>query len=163
MQKLHWISNILLQNKSVRASAPNFENSLANSGETVWACLRHAHTFDSSFPFCTKLESLLNEARTHFSKNLSSNLISRAERFVVWNVIVRSTTNSVTAQRPFHRAPKRCSAPLPLFRVRPRLATVFILGFLARLPFWFGMSVAVSGGVFFGRVILISKYYFKTN
>ena len=42
-------SNLLLQNKSVRASAPNFENSLANSGETVWACLRHAHTiFDIS-------------------------------------------------------------------------------------------------------------------
>ena len=42
-------SNLLLQNKRVRASAPNFENSLANSGETVWACLRHAHTiFDIS-------------------------------------------------------------------------------------------------------------------
>ena len=52
-------SNLLLQNKTVRASAPNFENSLANSGETAWACLRHAHSFDSSFPFCTKLEPLV--------------------------------------------------------------------------------------------------------
>ena len=42
-------SNLLLGEKQVRASAPNFENSLANSGETVWACLRHAHTiFDIS-------------------------------------------------------------------------------------------------------------------
>ena len=43
-------SNLLLQNKSVRASAPNFENSLANSGETAWACLRHAHSFVNSKP-----------------------------------------------------------------------------------------------------------------
>src|SRR3989344_2837477 len=59
LQKLHWISNLLLQNKTVRASAPNFENSLANSGETAWAGLRHAHSFDSSFPFFTKLEPLV--------------------------------------------------------------------------------------------------------
>jgi hypothetical protein len=62
-------SNLLLHNKSVRASAPNFENSLANSGETAWACLRHAHSFDSSFPFCTKLEWLYDSARTYFIKN----------------------------------------------------------------------------------------------
>jgi hypothetical protein len=42
-------SNLLLHKKSVRESAPNFENSLANSGETAWACLGHAHTiFDIS-------------------------------------------------------------------------------------------------------------------
>ncbi|PIR23990.1 hypothetical protein COV42_03125, partial [Candidatus Campbellbacteria bacterium CG11_big_fil_rev_8_21_14_0_20_44_21] len=38
-------SNLLFQNKTVRASAPNFENSLANSGETAWATLRVAHSF----------------------------------------------------------------------------------------------------------------------
>ena len=53
--------------------------------------------------------------------------------------------NSVTAQHPFQNTLGACSSTSadPL---RPRLATVFILGFLARLPFWFGMSVAVSGG-----------------
>ena len=43
-------SNLLLQNKTVRASAPNFENSLANSGETAWATLRVAHSFVNSKP-----------------------------------------------------------------------------------------------------------------
>ncbi len=40
-------SNLLLQNKTVRASAPHFPNSLANSGQTAWACLRHAHSLVS--------------------------------------------------------------------------------------------------------------------
>ena len=43
-------SNLFLQNKTVRASAPNFENSLANSGETAWATLRVAHSFVNSKP-----------------------------------------------------------------------------------------------------------------
>ena len=35
-------SNLLLQNKTLRASAPTFPNSLAESGENPWSCLRHA-------------------------------------------------------------------------------------------------------------------------
>ena len=69
MQKLNWISNLLLQNKSVRASAPNFENSLANSGETAWATLCVAHSFVNSKPESFIREYLYDTARTYFIKN----------------------------------------------------------------------------------------------
>jgi hypothetical protein len=49
----------------------------------VWATRSVAHTFVNSKPESFIRESLLNKARTYFSKNLSLNLISRAERFVV--------------------------------------------------------------------------------
>ena len=55
-------SNLLLQNKTVRASAPNFENSLANSGETAWATLRVAHSFVNSKP-----ESFIREPLNRFA------------------------------------------------------------------------------------------------
>ena len=41
-------SHLLLQNKTVRASAPNFPNSPAKQMQKPWACLRHAHTLASS-------------------------------------------------------------------------------------------------------------------
>ncbi|MBM3257332.1 MAG: hypothetical protein FJY98_03350 [Candidatus Liptonbacteria bacterium] len=35
-------SNLLLHDKTLRASAPNFTNSALNPGENPWSCLRHA-------------------------------------------------------------------------------------------------------------------------
>ena len=60
-------SNLLLQNKSVRASAPNFENSLANSSETAWATLRVAHSFVNSKP-----ESFIREPSVGIGPTVSS-------------------------------------------------------------------------------------------
>ncbi|KKP60057.1 MAG: Recombinase [Candidatus Nomurabacteria bacterium GW2011_GWF2_35_66] len=48
-------SNLLLQNKIVRASAPDFSNSIANQTQTAWACLRHAHSLTPAKPICTVL------------------------------------------------------------------------------------------------------------
>ena len=128
---------------------PNFVDLLYGedlSGGNAWAALCAANQKVGQFSESQILVHLSNKARTHFSKNLWWRLIIRSESVVMWNAIVRSTTNSVPAQCPLHHTIGYDSVPpLPLFRVRPRLATVFILGFLARLPFWFCMSVAVSG------------------
>ena len=67
--KLLLISHLLLGEKSVRASAPNFENSLANSGITAWAALRAANSFVNSKPKSVILVSLYDSARTYFIKN----------------------------------------------------------------------------------------------
>ena len=48
-------SNLLLSEKQVRASAPAFPNSPAKSGQTEWACLRHAHSLVSKKPLSTIL------------------------------------------------------------------------------------------------------------
>ena len=48
-------SNLLLGGKTVRASAPAFLNSLAKSGQTEWACLRHAHSLVSKKPLSSIL------------------------------------------------------------------------------------------------------------
>ncbi len=56
-------SNLLLGEKTVRASAPNSDSFLANSladsgrnsGETQWACLRHAHALARSEPLSSVL------------------------------------------------------------------------------------------------------------
>ncbi len=48
-------SNLLPQNKLVCASAPEFLNSPAESGQTEWARLRHAHSLVSKKPLCTIL------------------------------------------------------------------------------------------------------------
>ena len=45
--------------------------------------LRSARKNPAKKSFSLIAESLLNEARTHFSKNLQVNLISRAERMVI--------------------------------------------------------------------------------
>ena len=58
MSKLLLISNLLLGEKTVRACAQSSDSFLAdsladsgrNSGETQWACLRHAHTLAHSEP-----------------------------------------------------------------------------------------------------------------
>ena len=62
-------SNLLLQNKLVRASAPEFLNPPAESGQTEWACLRHAHSLVSKKPLCSVLVWLYDSARTYFIKN----------------------------------------------------------------------------------------------
>jgi hypothetical protein len=48
-------SNLLLGEKTVRASAPAFLNSPAKSGQTEWACLRHAHSLVSKKPLSSIL------------------------------------------------------------------------------------------------------------
>ena len=56
-------SNLSLGEKTVRASAPNSDSFLAdsladsgrNSGETQWACLRHAHALARSEPLSSIL------------------------------------------------------------------------------------------------------------
>ena len=59
-------SNLLLGEKTVRASAPAFLHSPAKSGQTEWACLRHAHSLVSKKPLSTILVSLLYQVRTYF-------------------------------------------------------------------------------------------------
>ena len=67
-------SNLLLGEKTVRASALNSDSFLAdsladsprNSGETQWACLRHAHALARSEPLSSVLVSLLYQVRTYF-------------------------------------------------------------------------------------------------
>ena len=51
-------SNLLLGAKQVRASAPKILNSPAKSGQTEWACLRHAHSLVSKKPLSTILVDL---------------------------------------------------------------------------------------------------------
>ncbi len=60
------ISNLLLGEKTLRASAPNFSNSVAKSGENQWACLRHARILARSKPLSSVLVSLLYQVRTYF-------------------------------------------------------------------------------------------------
>ena len=62
-------SNLSLGEKQVRASAPAFPNSPAESGQTQWDALRASHHLASSEPFCSFMEYLYNTARTHFIKN----------------------------------------------------------------------------------------------
>ena len=49
------ISNLFLGEKTLRASAPNFKNSFAKSGENQWACLRHARILARSKPLSSVL------------------------------------------------------------------------------------------------------------
>jgi hypothetical protein len=62
-------SNLLLQNKLVRASAPNFLNPPAKQMQTAWASLCDAHSFVSSQQKSRVLECLYDSARTYFIKN----------------------------------------------------------------------------------------------
>jgi len=72
-----------------KSSAFEFLNLTLKNREAVgnglipWAELRSARQNPAQKSFSLIAESLLKEARTHFSKNLSLNLISRTERFVV--------------------------------------------------------------------------------
>ena len=62
-------SNLLLQNKLVRASAPNFLNSPAKQTHSAWASLCDAHSFVDSQSKSRVLEWLYDSARTYFIKN----------------------------------------------------------------------------------------------
>src|SRR3989339_1629936 len=60
--KLFLISHLLLGEKTIRPAEGGNPNSLANSlaktGETAWACLRHAHSLGGSQPLSSILVSL---------------------------------------------------------------------------------------------------------
>jgi len=62
-------SNLLLQNKIVRFSAPTFLNSLAKSSENAWAALCAAHSAVPSESESLIKERLYDFARTYFIKN----------------------------------------------------------------------------------------------
>ncbi len=62
-------SNLLLQNKIVRVSAPTFLNSLAKSSENAWAALCAAHSAVPSESESRIKERLYDFARTYFIKN----------------------------------------------------------------------------------------------
>jgi hypothetical protein len=57
------ISHLLLQNKTVRASAPDC---IGKSGETAWACLRQAHAKVSEMPTSSIIVSLYYQTRTYY-------------------------------------------------------------------------------------------------
>ena len=62
-------SNLLLQNKSVRASAPNFPNFPAKQTHTAWAALCAAHSLVRSEPIGSVLVRLFYQTRTYFQNN----------------------------------------------------------------------------------------------
>jgi hypothetical protein len=74
MSKLLLISNLLLGEKQVRASAPDSDSFLAdsladsgeNSGETQWACLRHAHALARSEPLSSILVLYFKDSSNSF-------------------------------------------------------------------------------------------------
>ena len=59
-------SHLLLGEKTVRASAPNFQNSPAKQTQTAWAALCAAHSAIGSKPISSILVSLFYQARTYF-------------------------------------------------------------------------------------------------
>jgi hypothetical protein len=59
-------SHLLLGEKTIRPAEGGNPNSLAKTGETVWACLRHAHSLVGSQPLSSILVSLLYQTRTYF-------------------------------------------------------------------------------------------------
>ena len=66
-------SNLSLGEKQVRASAPAFPNSPAESGQTQWDALRASHHLASSEPFCSFMEPPLGlEPRTYGLQNRCS-------------------------------------------------------------------------------------------
>src|SRR3989344_3290532 len=78
ISKLLLISNLLLGEKSVRASAPDLDSFLANSplnsgrnsGGNHWDALRASRMLALKKPLSSVLVCLLYQVRTYFSKNL---------------------------------------------------------------------------------------------
>src|SRR3990167_9283389 len=72
--KLLLISHLFLGEKILRPAEGGNPNSLANSlaktGETAWACLRHAHSLVGSQPLSSILVSLLYQTRTYFQNKV---------------------------------------------------------------------------------------------
>ena len=59
-------SHLLLGEKTIRPAEGGNPNSFGKSGETAWACLRHAHSLVGSQPLSSILVSLLYQTRTYF-------------------------------------------------------------------------------------------------
>jgi len=64
--KLLLISNLLLGEKLVRASAPKILNSLGEFGGNPWDALRASHISASQKPFSSLMVRLLYQVRTYF-------------------------------------------------------------------------------------------------
>src|SRR3989338_7535254 len=64
--KLLLISNLLLGEKTVRASAPKILNSFGKMGGNQWDALRASHLLALKKPLCSVLVYLLYQARTYF-------------------------------------------------------------------------------------------------
>jgi len=68
-EKLHWISNLFLGEKTVRTAEGGTPNSLGKMGGNQWDALRASHALGASVSFSTKLECLYDFTRTYFIKN----------------------------------------------------------------------------------------------
>jgi len=66
MSKLLLISNLLLGEKLVRASAPKILNSFGKMGGNQWDALRASHLLASSKSLSSILVRLLYQVRTYF-------------------------------------------------------------------------------------------------
>jgi len=66
--KLLLISNLLLGEKSVRASAPKILNSFGKMGGNQWDALRASHLLALKKPLSSVLVYLLYQARTYFEQ-----------------------------------------------------------------------------------------------
>ena len=64
--KLLLISHLFLGEKTIRFAEGGNPNSFGKSGETAWACLRHAHSLVGSQPLSSILVCLLYQTRTYF-------------------------------------------------------------------------------------------------
>jgi len=69
LEKLHWISNLLLQNKTVRRAAGAAPIGVAKSRQTAWSALCAAHASVGHSKKSTILVNLYDSARTHFIQN----------------------------------------------------------------------------------------------
>ena len=63
-------SHLLLGEKTIRPAEGGNPNSLAKTGETAWACLRHAHSLVGSQPLSSILVSVLYQTRTYFQNKV---------------------------------------------------------------------------------------------
>jgi len=70
MSKLLLISNLLLGEKLVRASAPKILNSFGKIGGNPWDALRASHISASSKPLSYILVRLLYQVRTYFQNKV---------------------------------------------------------------------------------------------
>ena len=172
---MYWISNLLLGEKQVRASAPNLDSflanspadSLLNSGQTQWDALRVSHILASSKPFCLVMESLYDTARTYFIKNSWSLKVR-----VQWAISIppRPSIRSTTAR-------KGCPSTSAVSH-RPRLHPAHASFVFARFWFsFFGMGVCRRGtgfslreklaefkcGLGFAKTIFWGKGFGKTS
>ena len=144
MKKLHWISNLLLQNKLVRASAPEILNSLATPPKNPWSALCAVRLYPPKKSLSSLLVSVLYQARTFFQNKWCSTCGARGEAKLMCTprYEFRHGTSSAT---------RHCGSsvsPLPLFRSAlaspPR-----ILFCVPLIQFsFFGMVVAGEVGFF---------------